>query len=688
MATSPVQVGLRDYLQIVFHRKWVILGMTGLFVGGFGAYAYTATEIYEASNTVRIISEFQQNPNLADLTNTTHFQARLDGIVRELKTTEGMRRVVAAVDGLAERVPDLNEVQELRLPLLRERLRKLERQLEESTDPILREPIRLRADRTRAQVARTERLIRENTRMEQLLLELRDQVRANPGDVATLLKEEELEGSLTGQRMVLGIALGRLRGEVRVAMVGGNNLRVQFQHSVPEVTRDVVDVVIDEIEARDFDSQVDEVRRARQVLDERVANVEGEVLDMRARLEALYELGVLEIRPGDPRANLDEVRALPEPTGQTLNEYANYQRQLEEVVIRIQEEEDSLGAVEQEIGAEAPFTTTRTTERVVSAEQQQLQGELARARLEFTRERARNTDLHPAVEALRRRIAELEQVLQEVTTNSESVREDRARNPAYERLVEGRTKGRLELKKLKARRDELQRLSQQYFGKLKDIPRRQLEAWQLQIDYGNRLQTLQTYRTRLEDAIVTEELEIKKRGTYFVKPDPTAVPSAPVAPNRPLLILLGLMLGSFTSGGAVFFIEYADHSIRSISDVKRHLDLPVLGAISEMALQEEEVEKTVLGWLGWLGRRLRWWLVAAVAVPVAAWLTVAVVREVSWRYRVWQAGREGVRATGVELEGAPPAAAPDARTPEASPDEAESDGIFEPRTRSSTGGGR
>lgn len=46
-----------------------------------------------------------------------------------------------------------------------------------------------------------------------------------------------------------------------------------------------------------------------------------------------------------------------------------------------------------------------------------------------------------------------------------------------------------------------------------------------------------------------------------------------------MLLLLGLVLGVAVAGVALFFVEYADRSIRGIINVKRHLGLPVLGAI-------------------------------------------------------------------------------------------------------------
>ena len=60
------------------------------------------------------------------------------------------------------------------------------------------------------------------------------------------------------------------------------------------------------------------------------------------------------------------------------------------------------------------------------------------------------------------------------------------------------------------------------------------------------------------------------------KPDPT-----PVRPKKTLNIILGIVIGLVVGVGLAFFIEYLDTSVKTIDDVERALQAPVLGVIPQ-----------------------------------------------------------------------------------------------------------
>ncbi len=66
----------------------------------------------------------------------------------------------------------------------------------------------------------------------------------------------------------------------------------------------------------------------------------------------------------------------------------------------------------------------------------------------------------------------------------------------------------------------------------------------------------------------------------------------PVKPNKPLNIILGLVFGLIMGIGLAFFIEYLDTSVKTIDDVERTFQAPVLGVIPQNIgyLIEEGVE--------------------------------------------------------------------------------------------------
>jgi len=63
--------------------------------------------------------------------------------------------------------------------------------------------------------------------------------------------------------------------------------------------------------------------------------------------------------------------------------------------------------------------------------------------------------------------------------------------------------------------------------------------------------------------------------------EPAEPGKAPVRPNKPVNIALGLIVGLIMGVGLAFFIEYLDTSVKTIDDVERTFQTPVLGVIPQ-----------------------------------------------------------------------------------------------------------
>jgi uncharacterized protein involved in exopolysaccharide biosynthesis len=101
--------------------------------------------------------------------------------------------------------------------------------------------------------------------------------------------------------------------------------------------------------------------------------------------------------------------------------------------------------------------------------------------------------------------------------------------------------------------------------------------------------------SKLETAKITQRLEASKEGTRYTIIDPPLMPLSPIKPNKPMIILIGLMLGCGIGAGLVFGREFMDHSFLDIEDAKKNLDMPILGAISRITTEHEiSSEKTTV----------------------------------------------------------------------------------------------
>ena len=107
------------------------------------------------------------------------------------------------------------------------------------------------------------------------------------------------------------------------------------------------------------------------------------------------------------------------------------------------------------------------------------------------------------------------------------------------------------------------------------------------------LDRLRKFKDVLSLRTLQEKIDVNLPKTTMVTiVDPAEPIAKPVRPNRPLNIALGVIIGLVVGVGLAFFIEYLDTSVKTIDDVERMLQAPVLGVIPQNVgyLMEEGAE--------------------------------------------------------------------------------------------------
>lgn len=61
--------------------------------------------------------------------------------------------------------------------------------------------------------------------------------------------------------------------------------------------------------------------------------------------------------------------------------------------------------------------------------------------------------------------------------------------------------------------------------------------------------------------------------------DAAELPIHPISPGKRTVTLIGVLLGAVLGVGIIFLIAYFDNTIKTPEDIKKHLNLPVIGTI-------------------------------------------------------------------------------------------------------------
>lgn len=81
---------------------------------------------------------------------------------------------------------------------------------------------------------------------------------------------------------------------------------------------------------------------------------------------------------------------------------------------------------------------------------------------------------------------------------------------------------------------------------------------------------------------INEMMEVDNVSTI----DVAKVPEHPVSPNKIMNIVIAGLLGMMVGVGLVFVLAFLDRTYKTPTDVEHHLDLPLIGAIPDMILEQ------------------------------------------------------------------------------------------------------
>ena len=160
-----------------------------------------------------------------------------------------------------------------------------------------------------------------------------------------------------------------------------------------------------------------------------------------------------------------------------------------------------------------------------------------------------------------------------------------------------------ELAGLKAEDQRLRQMIAAYQSRVEIAPEREQELQQLSRDYRASREIYDAALKRYHDAQAAVDVERRRAREEFQVLESAVAPREPAAPNRPKLVLLGVVLACAATGAIVMLAEQLDTSFHGVDDLRSFSKLPVLVTIPEITTRADRTR-----------RRWRWRLAASAGV--------------------------------------------------------------------------
>ncbi|MFN5245669.1 MAG: XrtA system polysaccharide chain length determinant [Novosphingobium sp.] len=154
-------------------------------------------------------------------------------------------------------------------------------------------------------------------------------------------------------------------------------------------------------------------------------------------------------------------------------------------------------------------------------------------------------------------------------------------NPAYSSLQSIKAERQANVQSLMARRAAVQSDISRITGSQINNPELAAEQQRINRDYDVLKQQYDKLLQDREELRLRGQVETEHNAVKFEVIDPPTTPRAPVAPNRPLLLMAVLVLGVGAGVAAAFAIGQLRSTFATTAKLERVTGLPVLGAISQ-----------------------------------------------------------------------------------------------------------
>jgi polysaccharide biosynthesis transport protein len=271
---------------------------------------------------------------------------------------------------------------------------------------------------------------------------------------------------------------------------------------------------------------------------------------------------------------------LPDQMSANIQMVNGLRSQAESLATQIRGEQDRLSFVESQIAAMEQGTSgtalTTSGSAALQAAQQRLnnlQQELAGARIKYH-------DTHPEIRILQEEIERAREELKAARSdNAGSARELLQADPAYRQRINDRDQLRARIRSLQQAESSTRARISQFESAVAAAPKVEQDLGSVQRDVDFERARVADLKAKYDEAVVAEDLSRKEEGEHFTVLYAATLPTSPLTPNVPRILLMSLALGLVLGGGLLIGREFVDRSVHDADALQTEFEVPVLGEI-------------------------------------------------------------------------------------------------------------
>lgn len=262
----------------------------------------------------------------------------------------------------------------------------------------------------------------------------------------------------------------------------------------------------------------------------------------------------------------------------TLQKLSEFRSSLQQTRAEMAATEQRISTLQKQAGITPERLTTSMRQQDDAQVLQGLKNTLMNLELKRTELLTKYQPTYPLVQEADKQIADTKASI--AVEEAKPLKEETTdRNPTYAWINEELAKAKAEYSGLQARAAAQQAIVEKYEAETRDLEKKGLMEQDLLRTVKTDEENYLLYQRKREQARMTEALDRTRIVNVAIAEQPV-VPS--LSSNSPAaVVLIGILLATVVTLGAVFIQEYLDRSFRTPAEVSAELNIPVLAAVPQ-----------------------------------------------------------------------------------------------------------
>jgi len=275
------------------------------------------------------------------------------------------------------------------------------------------------------------------------------------------------------------------------------------------------------------------------------------------------------------RFRQEHFNELPERQPVNLQELAAVERDIGRIEEQLNSAKSRQALFQSQLDATSPKLQQEDRNQRLEA----LKGQLVYLQTRFS-------DQYPDVIKTRQEIEALEKQLESdgVKQGTDTTKPD---NPAHLALAAQVEALKIEQESFRRQIEELSKTRADYLRRIETSPQLEQQYTSLLIERDNGRAKYNDLMKKLMEAKVAHGLEKEQKGERFTLIDPARMPEKPFKPNRPAIMLIGIVLGLGSGFALMALREVFDHAVRSPDYLAAVSGIAVLASIPEIVTAQD-----------------------------------------------------------------------------------------------------